>query len=185
MLVADLCRDRASRMGCMDDSPRVGNRSPLTTGMLQWRLGSGQIYDLAGAVDLFADDPQVARLFKEQGFDADGRRKAALTYDLWWRMTSTEQRLWLARYLEEEQVPCRSQALPRRVWDEADSSCGPAVRRLAGTFADCSGSNCFGEEGVVGRVAVRLDCRLASLEPRGGIIPCGCQRLLAVHCIRR
>jgi hypothetical protein len=77
-------------------------------------------------------------LGRRAGAQADGHRF------VWWPslLAGHENRV-LTEFIEEGRFPSSHDEVPERVWARLQSLL-PGVRRLAGTFADRSGPNCFG-----------------------------------------
>ncbi len=127
---------------------RVGLEHRQALRLQQWRLGRGQLYDWSFACDILRQTPKALRRLESEVFDADGTPMIDLTFDIWRAMPREARRAWLARYVgsiaSAGDPECLSSTLSAGFWREAEAKgCGPAVRRLAGTFATHSGPNCF------------------------------------------
>jgi hypothetical protein len=99
---------------------------------LQTQLKRGQLYKLEFVRDVLGKIPSSL----EQDIFAD---HFVLRFDVWNDFTPEFRYCWLATYVSLERLNCLSSLLPENTW----AALPEQVRRLAGTFSNSSGANCF------------------------------------------
>lgn len=116
-----------------------GLRSSLRR--LQWELGRGQIYQASWVDELLT--PAERALAAPCLFPTPQGIYVALTHQLWSQLSEPTRRAWLLRYIAWRNEECRPAILTADDWLRIGEQVGPSVRRLAFTFPQKAGPNCF------------------------------------------
>lgn len=105
----------------------------------QWELKRANIWDWRWVAKVIAPWPEALQGLLPDRFEASEGLKLALRHDAWWALPSGAREAWLIAFAEGEALgTCQVGSLPAEAWSRF-----PALRVLAGTFADRSGPNCM------------------------------------------
>lgn len=105
----------------------------------QWELGRQNIWDWSWVERVLAPWPEALPTLVRDRFETTEGVKIALRHDAWWVLPEGARHAWLVAFAEGEAMgTCQANTLNPEAWSRF-----PALRSLAGTFADRSGPNCM------------------------------------------